>query len=80
MAITAQRPSAYFPREQERNFGGISIAPSTLKNHLSQNTHFFEENCQKQGCFVTQCQKLSWGVKFVSEIFEISSQVFQTPS
>jgi hypothetical protein len=30
---------------------------------LSRNTHFFEENCQKQGRFVPQCQKLSVGVK-----------------
>jgi hypothetical protein len=30
---------------------------------LSVNMHFFEENRQKQGCFVPQCQKLSWGVK-----------------
>ncbi len=32
-------------------------------SHLSQNTHFFEENGQKQGHFVPHCQKLSWGVK-----------------
>jgi hypothetical protein len=30
---------------------------------LSQNIHFFEENCQKQARFVPQRQKLSVGVK-----------------
>jgi hypothetical protein len=30
---------------------------------LSQNLHFFEENRQKQGRFVPDCQKLSVGVK-----------------
>jgi hypothetical protein len=30
---------------------------------LSQNIHFFEENRQKQGRFVPQCQNLSVGVK-----------------
>jgi hypothetical protein len=36
---------------------------SRAKCDLSQNIHFFEENCQKQGRFVPQRQKLSWGVK-----------------
>jgi hypothetical protein len=36
----------------------LAVAKSTVKN-----MHFFEENRQKQGCFVPQCQKLSWGVK-----------------
>jgi hypothetical protein len=30
---------------------------------LSQNIHFFEENCQKQGRFVPHCPKLSVVVK-----------------
>jgi hypothetical protein len=37
--------------------------PLGLLSHLSQNTHFFEENSQKQGHFVPHCQKLSVGVK-----------------
>jgi hypothetical protein len=63
MEITAQCPSAYFPGEQERSLGSISIDPFAPNNHLSQNTHFFEENGEKQARFVPQCQKLSWGVK-----------------
>jgi hypothetical protein len=35
----------------------------TQDRHPSQNIHFFEENCQKQGRFVPQRQKLSAGVK-----------------